>query len=206
MGEPRRYRQPRGGRARIVLVAGLVLLLAGGAVLAYALTRDGDDRKLPAAVSLIGDSLNVGIEPYLAAQLPGWSVSTDDVPGRTTAQGVAAMRAAQATLGPRVLVSLGTNDVFTAPETFRASVREALAVAGEKRCVVWFTIFRAGDSVAGLNDVLRDEANGHDNLRLVDWAELARSHPDWLTSDGIHATESGYRRRAQAAADALRDC
>jgi hypothetical protein len=154
----------------------------------------------------VGDSLNVGIEPYLARSLPGWQLRTDDVPGRATAEGIDAMRAAGTSLAPRLLVSLGTNDTTTPPETFRAEVREALALAGRDRCVVWFMVFRGGVSSTALNDVLREEAMRSDTLRLVDWPALVRKHPDWLGDDGIHGTASGYAGRAEEAAKALRAC
>ena len=80
---PRRYRQRRRARARIGLAAGVALILAaGGTAVALIVTRAGGHRELPQAVSLVGDSLNVGIEPYLATELRDWQLSTDDVPGR----------------------------------------------------------------------------------------------------------------------------
>ena len=180
--------------------------MAVGVAVALSVTRPGSRRGLPPAVFLVGDSLNVGIEPYLARSLPGWQLRTDDVPGRATAEGIEAMRAAGTSLAPRLLVSLGTNDTTTPPETFRAEVREALALAGRDRCVVWFMIFRGGVPSTALNDVLREEARRSDTLRLVDWPALVRKHPDWLGDDGIHGTASGYAGRAEEAAKALRAC
>jgi hypothetical protein len=191
----------------VVVGAGLVLLVAAaGVALGLSLTRDESRRSLAPSVSLIGDSLNVGIEPYLPRQLPGWAVHTDDVPGRATAAGIEAMRSAGGSLGAHMLVSLGTNDVYTRPEDFRAGVREALRLAGPDRCVVWYTIFREGESTTALNGVLREEAERADNLHLVDWEALVRAHPNWLVGDGIHATPAGYAGRARAAADVLRSC
>lgn len=203
----RRYRQPQRAGRRAGLTAAVVLLLAAAGVAAgLVATRGGERRERPRTVSLVGDSLNVGIEPYLARQLQGWGLRTDDVPGRTTAEGLEALRSAGSNLASHVLVSLGTNDVSTPAETFRAEVREALALTAPNRCVVWYTIFRAGESTSALNAVLRDEAGRNDNLRLVDWDALARAHPGWLSSDGVHATPSGYAARARAGADAVRSC
>jgi lysophospholipase L1-like esterase len=199
----RRYRGQRRSRARIAVAAAVAVVIAAG--VALAVTR-GDHRSLPHAVSLVGDSLNVGVEPYLAAELHDWRLSTDDVPGRATAEGLDAVRRAGGGLHSHVLVSLGTNDISTGVDTFRADVREALSLAGPHRCVVWFTIFRAGEQSIALNDVLREEANRAANLRLVDWAALVRAHPNWLSADGIHATPAGYAARARAAATALQAC
>ena len=35
---------------------------------------------------------------------------------------------------------------------------------------------------------------------------MVRAHPEWLVSDGIHATPDGYRERARAVVAAMRMC
>src|SRR5262249_39212349 len=62
------------------------------------------------AVSLVGDSLNVGVEPYLQEALDGWTIATDDVVGRSTETGLEHLREKGAGLGQYVVISLGTND------------------------------------------------------------------------------------------------
>ncbi len=201
----RRYRTQRRPSRRLLLLGGVAVASAAVAAAVVLATR-GAQRTLPATLSLVGDSLNVGIEPYIGRELRGWRIATDDVPGRATDAGLAELRAAGSSLGSHVLVSLGTNDVSTPTAAFRSDVREALRIAGADRCVVWFTIFRYGRPDARLNAVLADEERRNDNLRLVDWAELAGSHPSWIGPDGIHATDEGYAGRARAAARALRAC
>jgi hypothetical protein len=43
-------------------------------------------------------------------------------------------------------------------------------------------------------------------VRLVEWAEMVQTHPDWLASDGLHGNEEGYRERARAVAKAAQGC
>jgi lysophospholipase L1-like esterase len=156
-------------------------------------------------VTLVGDSLNVGIEPYLGEELDGWALTADDVVGRSTATGLEHLRDRAATLGSYVVVSLGTNDRLDQLDAFRASVDEALRVASG-RCVVWATIHRDGDAYEPFNAVLRDAAARNRSLRLVEWTAMVRDHPEWLAADGIHAGEDGYRARARAVVDAMRTC
>jgi lysophospholipase L1-like esterase len=158
----------------------------------------------PAVVStgpvfLLGDSLTVGVEPYLAALLPGRRVSFDAKVGRTTDQGVAIVKANPSELAPTVVVGLGTNDQTTAAE-FAQNVDEMMALLGNRR-VLWVNLARNGYS--DFDAVLVAATEKYQNLELVDWASTYYSHPKVQATDGIHATEAGYQLRAQIIAAAL---
>ena len=183
----------------------VVLVLAGlaGAILLW--PRD-EAASTPSTgvVSLIGDSLNVGIEPYLADALPGWVVRTENEVGRASAEGIDVIERERASLGRVVAVSLGTNDPQDDPSTFRGHVRRALGLVGQ-RCVVWVRIWRNGPNEA-FNDVLAEEAQANRLLTLVEWDSMLVAHPEWLAADGVHATPDGYRARTLAVAAAVRSC
>lgn len=183
--------------ASLLGAAALVALVSGH--------LGGETLRAGGAVVLVGDSLHVGIEPYLPQTLEGWTISSDSVVGRATPDGVAALEALGAGLAPTVAVSLGTNDPQDDAAGFRRLVERVLEIAGPQRCVVWLTIWRGGPSEA-LNDVLHEAEREHDSLRLVDWAEMVEEHPEWLSADGVHGSEAGYERRAELVADAVRSC
>jgi lysophospholipase L1-like esterase len=186
------------------------LLVACGAlgVLAWLAVRDetSETARPAGTVSLVGDSLNVGIEPYLPDALPGWTIRNDNREGRLTAEGVDVLRALGRELAPWVVVSLGTNDQPDDVAGFRSRVRRAVALAGARRCVIWVGIYRTGEPYDDLNAVLRDEAAANDNVRILDWRALVLRNPGWLSVDGVHATPEGYAQRARAVADAVRSC
>jgi hypothetical protein len=158
------------------------------------------------SVTLVGDSLNVGIERYLPEALPGWTIRNRNLVGRATPEGIDVLRGEGDALNPVVVVSLGTNDGPDDPAGFRREVREALAIAGPARCVVWVNLAVDDESFDALNGVLETEAGRTDTMRVVDWAGLIEEHPEWLSADGVHATETGYAERADAVADAVRSC
>lgn len=190
----------------LLLVAALALV---GVVAAVAVSREDDTPaagERPGSVTLVGDSLNVGIEPYLPRFLPGWTIRSRDEIGRSTAAGVDVLRGEGDRLEPVVVVSLGTNDGSADAASFRRLVREALDAAGPDRCVVWVNLAVAHEPFDVLNDVLAAEDERRANMRVVDWAGLLAEHPDWLSGDGVHATELGYEKRAEAVADSVRDC
>jgi lysophospholipase L1-like esterase len=187
-------------RTSLALAAAVAVLLAlapaAGAV-------------LPRRAFVEGDSLGEGTAPYLGRNIPRWSLYEDVDVSRHAADGVALIRARGAALEPVVVVQLGTNDDPRFVGTFRSLVRQTLAAAGPRRCVVWTNIVRppaAGASYDGYNAVLAAEAARHPNLRVVDWVAMVGRHPWWLAPDGVHVSVGGYAARARAIAGAMSQC
>ncbi len=190
-------------RPRALLAASVVV----AAVVVAVVVRQGGDAEPPTAgtASLLGDSLNVGIEPYLAGAMPNWHFRDDDRVGRTTPEGITRLRAAQSGLAPYLIVSLGTNDRDGAA-AYRSHVEQVLRIAGPDRCVIWATIWRDGKPDDTFNAILRRAAENNKRLRLVDWAGMVAEHEAWLAPDHLHGTEDGYRQRAAAVATAVASC
>jgi lysophospholipase L1-like esterase len=184
----------------------LVLVIAVG-VAAFAVL--GDDDGAPqdtGSVTLVGDSLNVGIEPELGKLLPGWQIDAHDRVGRATPEGIEELRDLDRRLAPVVVISLGTNDPDGSEREFRRLVDEAIDVVGPHRCLVWATIVRDGAARTGFNHELEEARSEHRNVRLVDWATLVAGSPELLAADAVHGTPEGYERRAEETADAIRGC
>jgi lysophospholipase L1-like esterase len=184
----------------------LVLAIAVG-VAAFAVL--GDDDGAPqdtGSVTLVGDSLNVGIEPELGKLLPGWQIDAHDRVGRSTPEGIEELRDLDRRLAPVVVISLGTNDPDGSEREFRRLVDEAIDVVGPHRCLVWATIVRDGAARTSFNHELEEARSEHRNVRLVDWATLVARSPELLAADAVHGTPEGYERRAEETADAIRGC
>ena len=191
-------------RPTIVLVT--LLIATAVAVLVVVRHRDRPGGGAAGAVALLGDSLNVGTEPFLSNELRKWRIVTDDRVGRTTREGIVELEAGRTELAPTVVVSLGTNDPPDAVAAFRADVARLLRLAGPDRCVIWSTIWRDGRPNDAFNGVLREAEAANARVRLVDWAAMVQVHPEWLAADGLHGNEAGYRERARAVATAVRSC
>ena len=180
---------------RIVIAA----LTAALGVTSAALAAPGDD------VLVIGDSLGVGMEPYLAPELDGYEIRTDAVIGRGSAAGVDVL-AANLTPDDEVIVfALGSNDDPAQAQALADSLEAANELAAG-RCLVVATLevsALTGVSERPLNVVIRSFAAASSNVRLVDWQRAVS--PDQLT-DGGHATAEGYELRAALFADAIESC
>jgi len=188
----------------------LIALLAVAALTVGAYVLVSRDTAEPAgrvgSLTLVGDSLNVGTDPYLRDELDGWSIDAHDRVGRQTWEGVEELRRLRASLAPIVVVSLGTNDGEGTEEAFRDYVAEAIGIVGPRRCLLWATVVRAGAPRDGFNAVLEDARADHPNVRLVDWASLVEREPETLAVDTVHGTPDGYARRAEETAAAVRRC
>jgi hypothetical protein len=186
----------------------LVLVIAVAIVTATLLvaTRDDEPPGDLGAATLVGDSMNVGTDPYLREALSGWRIDAHDRVGRTTAEGVEQLRDLGATVAPVVVVSLGTNDADGSEGEFRGLVGDVLRLAGPGRCVVWATIVRGGEPRDAFNDILEEAAAAHPRLRLLDWDGLVERDGSLLAGDLVHGTPDGYARRAEETARLVRTC
>ena len=178
-----------------------VLLVALTVMLAVALLAPGAPAGERATASLSrnllgnGDSLAVGTSPYLPRALRRWRVTQSTAISRHAFEGASVMRSYGRRL-PRVIhVSLGTNDDPRSISSFRSAIRSVMAVAGARRCVVWTNIVRppvAGAGYSGYNRALAQESKPRSNLRVVNWARMARQNPGWFGGDGVHPSATGY--------------
>lgn len=190
---------------KLTIVAALLVGLAGAALVAVATRGDDSSARRTGSIALVGDSLNVGIEPYVAEELDGWTIANDNVVGRRGEEGLAELKRMRAELAPVVVVSLGTNDPQNDVDGFRRLVDDVIRAAGPTRCVVWSTIWRDGPN-EGFNAVLRDATDRHRTLEVADWASLVAARPELLAPDGVHGSPEGYAARAAQVARIAEDC
>ncbi len=109
------------------------------------------------------------------------------------------------------VIALGTNDaadVAIGSNTGRmARVREMMAAA-HGQPVMWVDTIStlvsgpyAEANMKAWNAALRQACPHYKNMRVFDWASLAK--PGWFINDGIHYTSAGYSARAQQIAEGL---
>jgi lysophospholipase L1-like esterase len=192
-------------RRLTLFVLVLALFAAAGGALA------SQNRSTARTLYVDGDSLSVGTGWYLSSHLRGWTLRGTVAVSRHASEGVAAIvqRAREGLLERVVVVDLGTNDDPSAVSSFRGYVLDVLRAAGPSRCVIWSSINRPpynGISYDGYNAALRSLDARYGNLHVFDWARLARSHPEWFGSDGVHPTSAGYRARASGLAWLIKHC
>jgi lysophospholipase L1-like esterase len=192
-------------RARLRAIAACFVAL--GLVCAHASTVGRDVAPAEAVsprVVVVGDSLAVGTEPFLGGLLRYRALTWDARSGRTTPEGLRALRGAVARVHPQtVVISLGTND-GPDPVRFADRIRRALAAIPPQACVVWATIYRPprkGPYFA-LNRVLRATQRRDRRLVLVDWDRVVARGMVRLP-DGLHPDPAGFLLRSRMIATAV---
>lgn len=179
---------------RAACIAALVALAAAPAARA-------DNR----SVLVVGDSLAVGMKPFLGAMLPHRPLAWDAVTGRTTPVGLHRLRIDLRTMTPRtVVISLGTND-GPDPARFADRLRRVMRSVPSDACVVWASINRPPRKgpYRALNRVLDRAAQRDPRLAVVDWNTAVRTGRVFLP-DGLHPDAIGFRYRASLIAAAVR--
>lgn len=159
---------------------------------------------MPPPVLVVGDSLAVGLEPYLGALVSPLPVMWDARNGATTPEGLVRLRADLRRVRPSaVLVSLGTNDGPHA-DRFRSRIRRALRAIPDGTCVVWADLHRPRRKgpYRRLNKVLEREAARDRRLVVVRWSRAVDRHRVHLR-DGIHPDAAGFDYRSGLYARAL---
>lgn len=189
---------------RLLALFAVLALAAAAATTAFVLTQEGTPA-FTGAVTTLGDSLNVGIEPYLASELEGWDLRHHNRGGKRTQEGLDELIGLDEPLAPVLVVSLGTNDHDGDLSLFRSQVEAILDHVGRRRCVVWSTLWLDGP-LAEHNDVLREAARSHGNLELDDWSGLVESQPELLAFDRIHGSLDGYAARAARITRIVKRC
>ena len=181
----------------------LTLTLLATVVLGTTTVQAGAGASAPTRVTLIGDSVatSVEYEPE-ARKILSTGVDLDlQVAACRRIAGTSCPYQGQLPpslvdllpslrLGSTVVVAGGYNDF---EDTFATTVERALAAlhdAGVEH-VLWLTLRAERQSYLRMNEVVRDAALRHPELRVVDWNVYSRSHPDWFQPDGLHLTRSG---------------
>lgn len=171
----------------------------------------------PRTMIVIGDSLALGMAPYLRPALEDWSVFVDGRTGRFIPEGMEILAETELPPGEEgrrtiLAFSLGTNDGPQNVDTLELAVRESASRLGANGCVVWATIARPpqnGVPYRAMNErleALQADPELANRLIVVPWAREYNRRKSWQRPDKVHMTAEGAAGRAQMYADAARSC
>jgi lysophospholipase L1-like esterase len=192
-------------RAALALALALAVVLT--AVLSTAWASRAHSATTASAgqrVLVVGDSLAVGLRPYLGTLLQPRRVTWDARSGRTTPEGLVHLRARLREQTPQIVViSLGTND-GPDPARFTSRIDKALRAIPANACIVWADIYRPARKgpYPALNHALRAVAARDSRMVLVHWNNAVLHHKVTLP-DGLHPDPAGFRYRSRLIARAI---
>lgn len=175
--------------------------------------RGGPDGAIGAAadgnrILALGDSITAAIGPQYGGQLcdaleaQGWFLGVDAFQGRAIDAGLSVLRDAIDTdEWDAAIVNLGSN-YRGDPDAYEAQLRQILDRLRSMPVVV-VTVTEFEDDIAEVNAVIRDLAEGREQITVVEWAELTRDDDSLTGADGLHLSEDGRAALAEALADAV---
>jgi hypothetical protein len=167
------------------------------AALASAVMAAGHAAPSHPRVTVQGDSLSVGAEPYFR---PHGSYSA--AVGRHVYEGLALLPHQRRAHVVEFL--LGTNDYLETPGTYRLQLKQALREAGKGRCVVVATIYAYANR-PNMNSAVKQFAT-RKNVTYFDWSAAVRRGRVQL-ADGVHpANTSSWNYRARLMRKAAGRC
>ncbi|HET7652472.1 MAG TPA: hypothetical protein VFK42_05495 [Acidimicrobiales bacterium] len=161
-------------------------------------------------VFVVGDSLTVGIEPWLAdaVRARGWRLTGVDARvGRTVPEGLAVLkkRVRARTLPSTVIVALGTNNLGASDADIESWVSAARSIVGDERQLGWVNLSVAPPRAERAREIDAALATSSRrwNVQILDW--YGWTHRNGITNkaDGIHYEDGVYRLRALFYAAAL---
>ncbi len=179
---------------------------------------DSDRPPRPRTVAVVGDSLTLSAEDEITDALKDAGLrvlAVDGFESRLMVRGSAevppgsdSVEEILARANPDVWVfALGTNDVGAqrGDDTFRAEMGELLDLLPPDAPVIWVDLWirDRDDDIVVANRSIRTVLKGRDAVAaVVDWHTEA-AVPGIIVGDGIHLTDEGQQRFAQAMAHAI---
>lgn len=149
-------------------------------------------------ITAIGDSLMIGIEPYLQKRMPGAVV--DGKIGRQMHQApdVISGLEKEGKLGKTVIIELGSNGSFT--EKQLADTLDSLTGA-EQIILVNTRVPRPWETA--VNDTIGKVSQSYPTVKLIDWYSASNGHNEYFYSDGVHLNKKGAEAYGNLIVEAL---
>ncbi|WP_322906085.1 hypothetical protein [Paenibacillus campi] len=141
-----------------------------------------------AGVTMIGDSLTLGIKPYLQERLPNMII--DGKVGRQMSQADDEINrlSAQGKLGDYVIIELGTNGAFSSKQ-----LRSILKSLSNVNRVLLVTARMPEQWQDTVNHTLIRVGHEFTNVRMVDWYSASQGKEQYFYKDGTHLKPEGSR-------------
>lgn len=98
-------------------------------------------------------------------------------------------------LGNPIVLNLGANG--DCPESCKEQI---IATCGDRQI---FWVNTTNDSDVHVNDGLNRLASRYNNLHIIDWNSISKTHQEYFIADGIHLTDAGKKAYVKAIYDAI---
>lgn len=149
-------------------------------------------------VTFIGDSIGIGIAPYLKKYYPNLYVDAKVSRQFTAAKSIVQQLLNDDNLAPTVVIELGTNGSFA-----ESQMRTLIDVIGSDRKIVFVNTNVPRSWCAGVNSTLSKISAEYANTTIADWYDASADNSNYFYKDGVHLSITGTLVMANVIADAI---
>lgn len=151
-------------------------------------------------VTVIGDSVIVGVQPYLKEKLP--KVTVEGKVGRQMSQAGKLIQelSAEGKLGDRIIIELGTNGPFS-----KDQLRNLLTSLSEAKQILVVTTRVPKRWQDTVNSNIKDVVAEFNNAKVVDWYTASEGKDEFFYKDGVHLKPDGSRFYASLLVQGLQE-
>lgn len=141
------------------------------------------------AITVIGDSVMVGVSPYLEKALPGIRIYAKIGRQMVHAKDIVPALKAQGQLdGGVVVIALGTNGTFA-----KKDLHSLLKSLSSAKQVILVNTRVPRDWERSVNTMLAEIGPQYPNTTVIDWHAASKDHPEFFRSDRVHLEPEGAK-------------
>lgn len=149
-------------------------------------------------VTMIGDSIGIGITPYLQKHFPQIYVDAKVSRQFSAAKSIIQGLNDAGQLGPVVIIELGSNG------TIRASdMRAVISLIGSDKKIVFVNNQLPRSWCTGNNETLETVCAEYPNTCIANWYEASINETSYFYKDGVHPNSTGATAMAKLIADTV---
>ena len=145
----------------------------------------------------VGDSIMKGAVNKLADTFPNGYFDAEVSRSGVVISGIIQDLKNQNLLGDPIVINICANGGCT-KESTRDKIMKTI---GEDREVFWLTV--TNDHQVNINNTLKDYAEKHQNLHIIDWETISAGHEEYFYADGLHLTETGQKAYSETIYNAV---
>lgn len=149
-------------------------------------------------VTFIGDSIGIGIAPYLKKYYPNLYVDAKVSRQFSDAKSIIQLLLKNDKLAPTVVIELGTNGSFS-----ESQMRTVIDLIGSDRKIVFVNTNVPRSWCEGVNSTLAKISAEYANTTVADWYDASTNKSNYFYKDGVHLSITGTLIMANVIADAI---
>ncbi|WP_051317822.1 acyltransferase family protein [Atopobium sp. oral taxon 810] len=149
---------------------------------------------------VVGDTVALDATDELAAAFPQGAIDCAEGRSSKSTHETIASYLKKKVVGPNVVIAIGAESVLV-----KSDLENTIDELGSD-CKIWLVSVRStGPWQDGNNKLLKELADSHNNVKLIDWYKASAGHDEYFAGDGANLSKKGAKAYAKLVSDAVGD-